>query len=308
MKIILLGPQRFRPTLAATLAEHGVSGRVAVVTAGWQERESDEGEIEAAIGERAVNLRLHARGEEVFAADPELKEEHRKRQERLQVLQDLYRLRLEGALEAARVVARRAPDATTLLEEWAQTVDTLRSHDRWHLDRVRAARAEVEERMTPTERPAVVAQRREIAAAIEDSEALILAGGHVAVLLNRLKLFDVAGLVGERPVLAWSAGAMVLTQRVILFHDSPPQGPGVAQVLDEGLGLVPNLVALPSPRQRLKLHDHERVSILARRFAPDVCVALDDGTQVSYEDSRATTATGVLRLCANGEIDTTWPA
>jgi len=40
---------------------------------------------------------------------------------------------------------------------------------------------------------------------------------------------------------------------VILFHDTPPQGRGVSQVLDEGLGLAPGVVALPSPRQRLRL-------------------------------------------------------
>jgi hypothetical protein len=306
VSIVLLGPQRFKPTLAAALASVGVKGRVALVTAGWQEREPED-EPEALAG-RALNLRLHARGEEVFASDRELKEEHRKKQERLQVLQDLYRLRIEGEIEAMRVLVKRAPDAATLGEEWVMTLEELRAIDRWHLDRVRAIHAEYEGRLKPGERDAVVAARREIAAMIDDVEAVVIAGGHVAVLLNRLKLFDVASLIGERPIVAWSAGAMVLAERVVLFHDAPPQGQGVSQVLDEGLGLVPRIVVLPSPRQRLRLQDHERVSFLSRRLAPAACVALDDGATVTYDKGRYFDAENVLRLDASGEIDTTWAA
>ena len=308
MKIILLGPQRFKPTLAAALEEHGVTGRVATITAGWQERERDEAELGVTLGDRTVNLRLHARGEKVFHADPELKEAHRRKQERLQVLQELYRLRLEGELEAARVVAKRVPDAATLNEEWAMMVDMLRSLDHWHLDRVRATHADYEARLRPAERAAVRTFRRDIAVAIEDTSAVVIAGGHVAVLLNRLKLFDLASLIEDRPIFAWSAGAMALAERVILFHDSPPQGAGISQVLDEGLGLAPGLVPLPSPRQRLRLQDHESVSVMARRYAPAACIALDNGTVIVRDGDHYTHAENVLRLCPNGEIETSWPA
>ena len=63
----------------------------------------------------------------------------------------------------------------------------------------------------------------------------MIAGGHVASLLNRLKLFDVLGLAAGKPIFAWSAGAMVLTDRIVLFHDYPPYGSDIAQVLDAGL-------------------------------------------------------------------------
>ena len=39
---VLLGAQRFQPTLAAAVKETGVQGRIAIVTAGWQEREDEE--------------------------------------------------------------------------------------------------------------------------------------------------------------------------------------------------------------------------------------------------------------------------
>ena len=57
MRIVLLGPQR-RPTLegvarSLALAGPGVSGPVATVTAGWQEREPDDGEL-SALARRAA--------------------------------------------------------------------------------------------------------------------------------------------------------------------------------------------------------------------------------------------------------------
>ncbi len=70
---------------------------------------------------------------------------------------------------------------------------------------------------------------------------------------------------------------MVLTEKVVLFHDHPPHGQGIAEVLDAGFGLVPGLVVLPDPRRRLRLDDRERVGRLAQRFAPAACVAMDHG-------------------------------
>ncbi|HEY8143303.1 MAG TPA: hypothetical protein VIG06_11555, partial [Kofleriaceae bacterium] len=70
--VILLGPQNGEPDVGRVLAELGVSGRIALVTAGWQEREADDAALVAALGLPAVNLRLHARAEEVFAADAPL--------------------------------------------------------------------------------------------------------------------------------------------------------------------------------------------------------------------------------------------
>ena len=68
--ITLLGPQR-RPTLDRVLSSLGVEGPVAVVNAGWQEREADDAEILALAGGQAVNLRLFARWMTVLQADPD---------------------------------------------------------------------------------------------------------------------------------------------------------------------------------------------------------------------------------------------
>ena len=44
-RVVFLGPQRFRPTLAAVLDRLEVDGTVAAVTAGWQEREQEVDEL-----------------------------------------------------------------------------------------------------------------------------------------------------------------------------------------------------------------------------------------------------------------------
>ncbi len=45
---------------------------------------------------------------------------------------------------------------------------------------------------------------------------------------------------------------MVVCETVVLFHDSPPQGAGNAEVLDAGLGLARGVIALPHARRRLR--------------------------------------------------------
>jgi hypothetical protein len=305
LNVTLLGPQRMKPTLARAL--QGVDdGPIAIVTAGWQERETDDAELDKELGGRALNLRLHGRAEEIFAADAELKEAHRLRQERLMQLQDFYRIRLEHLVDAARAVARRCPDAATLAEEQQLSLASVRALDKQHLARVEEVYAEFETAWKPSERDPVASHQAAVAAAVSRCAALVIAGGHVAVLLNRLKLFGGRTLVDHRPIVAWSAGAMAVSEVVVLFHDSPPQGAGIAQVFDTGLGLCKGVVALPSPRQRLRTDDPENVSFFARRFAPSACVALGDGALVSCNDGKFEGAVSTFRLDASGRVDTGW--
>ena len=49
-RIVLLGPQQFEPTAGQTLEQLGISGRVAMITAGWQEWEADDQPLSAQLG------------------------------------------------------------------------------------------------------------------------------------------------------------------------------------------------------------------------------------------------------------------
>ena len=112
--------------------------------------------------------------------------------------------------------------------------------------------------------------------------ALAVAGGHVGVLMRVLRMFAVTP---PALVVAWSAGAMALTERVLLFHDRAPHGPAHAEFAGAGLGLLPGCVFLPHARRRLVLahpasDPPARTAMLARRAAPDRCVLLDDGVRL----------------------------
>ena len=57
--------------------------------------------------------------------------------------------------------------------------------------------------------------------------------------------------------------------RIVLFHDSPPQGPGNAEVLEPGLGAVRRTSCrCRTHAKRLRLDDPCGVALFARRFAP----------------------------------------
>ena len=121
-------------------------------------------------------------------------------------------------------------------------------------------------------------------------------------MLNRLRLFGVRELAADLTFVAWSAGAMVLTERVVLFHDHPPQGPGNAEVMEQGLGLCPRIVALPDGKKRLDLGDIHRVASFAQRFAPDACIVLRDGDCLKWDGRNWSAPEGALRLGEDGEL------
>jgi len=102
----------------------------------------------------------------------------------------------------------------------------------------------------------------------------------VGVLAEVLHLFNVAAALNGAPVIAWSAGAMALADRIVLFHDRSPQGPGHAEVYGSGLSLVRDVVLLPHARARLLLDDTTRMAVFAQRFAPARCVPLEAGTRI----------------------------
>lgn len=288
-----MGPQRLAPMVdhALELLDIAPDGRVALVTAGWQERESEDGELMDALGGRpSVNLRLHARGDLVYAEDTELFALHRARQDRLKELQNLYRRRLGHAMAAAVEMQGLCPAAGHApapaddipSAQLSGAIEWVQALDRDHVRQAKAINDAFLRDVAPLTRTAVARERAEILAILDDCSAVAIAGGHVAVLLNKLALFGLGNVLGTKPIVAWSAGAMVLTERVVLFHDTPPQGRGYAEVLGRGLGLMPNVVVLPHARRRLLLDDAQRISLFARRFLPRRCVALDERCYISY--------------------------
>lgn len=303
--VVLVGPQAPSPDIGEALAELGIRGRVALVRAGYQERESEDGELVAAMGAPVVNLRLHARGVEVFRDDGEFTAAYKVRQQRLRLMQGFYRTRLEKTEDAARTISVRYVDPELLAQEEQASVSMLRHLDGDHVRRCQALRHAFDARWRPQERPLIARHCQEVREELASCEALVIAGGHVATLFNRLELFDVLSAAADKPIVAWSAGAMVLMDRVILFHDYPPYGSDIAQVLDAGLQRVRGFVALPDPRRRINLEARAGIQRFARRMAPATCVVMDHGARLVFEDGRLVRAQ-CARLEADGAVEHDW--
>jgi hypothetical protein len=300
--LVLLGPQRFEPTLAEAMRSLAVRDSVAVVSAGWQERESEDSELEDHIGRETVDLKLYHRAEQVHAEDPALDRAIRARQSMLREVQELYRLRLTYELDAARELMARDGRGGLLGEHQRAAIRTVRTLDRWHLRRIRRIHDRFVEEWRPAERPAVARHRDQLARILERCGSICIAGGHVAVLLGRLRLFDLQSLIGERPVFAWSAGAMAVSDRIVLFHDSPPQGAGNPEILDAGLALCRGVILLPHASRRLRLDDPVRVSLFARRFTPATCIALERQSRLAWDGQRWDVREPTQRLDRRGRL------
>jgi hypothetical protein len=282
-QVTLLGPQP-RLHLQPAFADLDAEAVVATVTAGWQDREGDDAELQEAVGLRTVNLALHARWLAVHEEDREYGYAEREHEAALAELRELYLVQLDHALSAAYDVARRS-DARPRMREQAKA-DALRVVqllDEQHLQRLTEYQLKFYDAWRPHERPAVVRHRDEIREILAGASAVAIAGGHVGELTRVLHLFHVAPYLPPR-VLAWSAGAMALTERVVLFHDFVPHGVAQTEVYGTGIGVVPGVVALPHARRRLQVGDPIRMSLLARRFAPARCLVLDDATRVPMDD------------------------
>jgi hypothetical protein len=277
VRTILLGPQR-RPTLDSVVRSLGLPGPFAMVTAGWQEREPDDGELRALLGGRGAGLELYRRWLDVQERDPEYALASRALADVLAELADLYLLRLDYALQAVYALQRRTSGSA--LDEAVAGVQLL---DAEHLEHVNEVRGEFFGRLRPHDRPVIALHRAEVADLLGSAAALVVAGGDVGVLAEVLHLFNVAAAL-RSPVIAWSAGAMALADRIVLFGDRSAHGPGHPEVYGSGLSVVRDVVLLPHAKARLLLDDTPRMAVFARRFAPARCVLLEAGTRMELSD------------------------
>lgn len=300
--VMVLGPQFRTPNLGVELARARLDGPLVSITAGWQEREGEIAALDEHLGRPVRDLRLYERAEAVFARDAAFHDAYRARQNELRRLQDLYRMRLDHAKAAARELMALPDESDLLRAARRSAVGALRRIDAGHLHAIRRIHARFEARYGAAHRPDLAEQRAELEHLLDRAQAVCIAGGHVAVLLNRLRLFGLEAALRRKPVVAWSAGAMAISERVVLYHDHPPQGAGNAEVFESGLGLVRGVVLLPQASTRLALVDERRVGLLARRFAPASCCTLEDGSSLRWRGGRLATASGSSRLLRTGRL------
>lgn len=300
MTTILLGPQRFTITVGPALRSLETDGPVAVINAGWEEREGDDDELLGYLDGRGRNLRLYHRLVDSIAKDDKFAADALLFRERHDELRAFYGIRLQSAIDAVHAVAHRTSLQSFGPVAEAAAIEAVRDVDRWYAAQVEALYAEIAS--SSAEQSGTIGWHRgEVRALLEESAAVVIAGGNVRALLRVLRLFDVR-LAPETPVVAWSAGAMAISDQVVLFHDYAAQGVTAAELHDTGLGRAAGVIALPHAKRRLQLDDRERMSVLARRFPDHELVLLDDGAIVRLADDGAGLPAGARRLGLDGAV------
>lgn len=296
----LLGPQRFLTTAGTVVRGLAPEGPVAAVTAGWEEREADEAELQRVMDGRLVNLRLHARMMTLLAEDSPFAVAALTLREAMDDLAAVYSTRLHHGLDAVYALQRSTARPDIVASAVADSIRLVQEVDRWYLRAVGQLHRELEATRALEENDALQQHRGEVAEILAGASVLAVAGGHVGVLGQALRLFAVQP-PPELPVVAWSGGAMAVTARVVLFHDDAATGFRGAEIWDRGLGRAPGIIALPHARRRLRLDDRGRMGVLAARFADATCVFLDDGTRVALGPD-GTLPAGTRVLAADGTV------
>ncbi len=273
--ITILGPERPVPVLPKVIEEQKIRGPVALISAGWRFDEPRDEPLRAAVGVGVHNLGLYAAFREIERAAPDLMSAYARKQAAVKEARSRYRLGITGAVETCQ---RMLADKADYGDPWFKaSVGQLRALDQYWIDHTDRLHRSFEEEVAPQRHRLIRAWRARILDVLAGCDAVLIAGGHVGVLRNRISFFDLDEELGKRRVIAWSAGAMVLCDHILLYHDHTNFGVGTAEVFDRGLGLLPGVFFLPHARERLELEASDNVAILAQRLMPRLAVGLQNG-------------------------------
>ncbi len=286
--LVLLGPQRDHPRLAEALDHLGCTGEVAVISAGWRHDESELEALVRDVGDRVTPIPLYAWFDALCLKDPLLARAYSARQQKIIDYKAAYRDQLIHTMAAvAALQARVVHDPDLYGPELRFTHQALRALDARAILRANAIRAAHPKTARPWDHPEVRALHDKAAAILDRVDAVLIAGGHVGVLRNRLFFFGFDVLLPRLlarggALVAWSAGAMALTEQIYLFYDTPPEGEGHAEVLDSGLGIVEGACVFPHAHQRLLLDDRERMCRLVNRLRPAKVLTMEPGAWLQH--------------------------
>lgn len=145
--------------------------------------------------------------------------------------------------------------------------------------------------------PAWRAARTRLEQRILSANSIILLGGHLDLLLDALRFFRLRDALSEAlrrgtQLVAMSAGAMVLCERVIIYNDFAANRRDF-QLYDRGLGLVRDVQLFPHCTERIQTDDPDNLAYLARRFRHHACVGLNQRSFLLFElDPRRTMSFG----------------
>ena len=139
---VLLGPAG-PETVAGEFGRLGVDGPIALVTAGWEERERNDAELDRAVGGGTRNLGLFGRRLDILESDPEYAEEMRRVRTLLTSLREVYLVQLRHALLGVEAVRQHDAGARRLSGvQLDEAIETIRALDERHAARLEAVLGE----------------------------------------------------------------------------------------------------------------------------------------------------------------------
>ncbi len=280
---VLMGPVGDGAVVARELAALGVDGPVALVTAGWEEAERNDADLDRALGGGTRNLGLFGRRLDILESDAEYADELRRVRGLTTQLREVYLVQLRHVLRGVEAVRQHDAGARRLSGvQLDEAIETVRALDERHATRLEAVLGEFYTAHPPHQRASIAAHRDQLAAMVADCAAVVIAGGHVGVLTECLHVCNVGAMLAGRPVVAWSSGAMAIAERVMVVDDHDLGG-RPDEVLGAGIGVVRGVVPLPAARSRLRIDDRNHLALLARRLAPRATVLLDEGDRVAFD-------------------------
>jgi peptidase E len=188
----------------------------------------------------------------------------------------------------------------TLSRELRQALDTLEAND----DHLVGLLQEIEQRAFDASGlaydPAWRAAQARLEQRILAANTIMLFGGRLDRLLDALRFFRLRDALGEAlrrgvQIVAMSAGAMVLCERVIVYDDMAATRRDF-QLYDRGLALVRDVQLFPHCTERIQTDDPDNLAYLARRFRHHACVGLNQRSFLLFEP-------GLRRATSIGEED-----
>lgn len=298
---LLLGHQQPQSRLREALDHWKIEGPVGLVSAGWEEDEDDDHWVKESTGRTVINAQLFDLAERLFAEDPEVIRLLRQRQDELRRLREVNKIQMYHLLAIARDLLTREFAGEDVLVPTQATFQQLQQVDHDYLELVTEVIRKYDKIIDPWQRPSVRQYRLRVLERLHNCQALLIAGGHLGVLLNRLNLCRLLRHA-QVPVIAWSGGAMALGEKAVFFHHFPPHGMGDTELSRSGMRWYRGLLVFPRCRERLNLKSRVEIALLARRFGDDLCLALDQDSWLEWSSERLVRSEHVQCLQVDGRV------
>ena len=185
----------------------------------------------------------------------------------------------------------------TLSRELRQAHETLEANDDHLVDLLDEIEQRVFDAAGLAYDPAWRAAQARLEQRILSANSIVLFGGQLDLLLDALRFFRLRDALAEAlrrgtQLVAMSAGAMVLCERVIVYDDMAATRRDF-QLYDRGLALVRDIQLFPHCTERIQTDDPDNLAYLARRFRHHACVGLNQRSFLLFElDPRRATSFG----------------